>query len=40
MSTSASCRGRLSYRSFLGKGSNADRFSDRDFVAFSLTKKF
>jgi len=32
--------GRLSYRSYLAKGSNADRFSDRDFVAFSLTKKF
>jgi hypothetical protein len=31
---------RISYRSFLGKGSNADRFSDRDFIAFSLTQKF
>jgi len=31
---------RVSYRSFLGKGSNADRFSDRDFVAFSVTKRF
>jgi hypothetical protein len=31
---------RLSYRSYLNKGNNADRFSDRDFVAFSLTKKF
>jgi hypothetical protein len=31
---------RVSYRSYLGKGNNADRFSDRDFVAFSLTKKF
>jgi hypothetical protein len=31
---------RVSYRSFLGKGSNADRFSDRDFIAFSLTQKF
>jgi hypothetical protein len=31
---------RLSYRSYLGKGSNADRFTDRDFVAFSLTKRF
>jgi hypothetical protein len=32
--------GRVSYRSYLGKGNNADRFSDRDFVAFSLTRKF
>jgi Protein of unknown function (DUF1302) len=31
---------RASYRSYLNKGNNADRFSDRDFVAFSLTKKF
>jgi hypothetical protein len=31
---------RISYRSFLGKGSNADRFSDRDFVSFALTQKF
>ena len=31
---------RVSYRSYLGKGNNADRFSDRDFVAFSMTKKF
>ena len=31
---------RVSYRSFLGKGSDADRFSDRDFVAFSVTKRF
>jgi len=31
---------RVSYRSYLGKGSNADRFSDRDFLAFSLTKRF
>jgi hypothetical protein len=31
---------RVSYRTYLGKGNNADRFSDRDFVAFSLTKKF
>jgi hypothetical protein len=29
-----------SYRSFLGKGNDADRFSDRDFVSFSLTRKF
>jgi hypothetical protein len=32
--------GRVSYRTYLGKGSNADRFSDRDFVAFSVTRKF
>ena len=32
--------GRVSYRSFLAKGSNADRFSDRDFLALSLTKRF
>jgi hypothetical protein len=31
---------RVSYRTYLGKGNNADRFSDRDFVSFSLTKKF
>src|SRR4051812_5985358 len=31
---------RVSYRSYLAKGSNADRFSDRDFLAFSLTKRF
>jgi hypothetical protein len=31
---------RVSYRSYLGKGNNADRFSDRDFVSFSLTQRF
>jgi hypothetical protein len=31
---------RLSYRTYLGKGNNADRYSDRDFVSFSLTKRF
>jgi hypothetical protein len=31
---------RVSYRSFLNKGNNADRFSDRDFVSFSLTRTF
>jgi hypothetical protein len=31
---------RVSYRSYLGKGNDADRFSDRDFVQFSLTRKF
>jgi hypothetical protein len=35
-----SLRARVSYRSYLGKGNNADRFTDRDFVAFSLTKAF
>jgi hypothetical protein len=32
--------GRMSYRAYLGRGNDADRFSDRDFVAFSLTRKF
>jgi hypothetical protein len=32
--------GRIAYRSYLGKGSNADRFSDRDFIAFSVTRRF
>ena len=31
---------RVSYRSYLGKGNDADRFSDRDFISFSLTQKF
>jgi hypothetical protein len=31
---------RVSYRSYLNKGDNADRYSDRDFVAFSLTRRF
>lgn len=31
---------RVSYRSYLAKGSNADRFSDRDFIAFAVTKRF
>jgi hypothetical protein len=31
---------RVSYRSFLNKGNDADRFSDRDFIAFSVTRKF
>jgi hypothetical protein len=35
-----SLRARVSYRLYLGKGNNADRFTDRDFVAFSLTKSF
>ena len=33
-------RARVSYRSYLGVGNNADRFTDRDFVAFTLTKAF
>ena len=31
---------RVSYRNFLGRGNDADRYTDRDFVAFSLTMKF
>ncbi len=31
---------RVSYRSYLNKGNDADRFSDRDFVSFSVTQKF
>jgi hypothetical protein len=31
---------RVSYRAWLGRGNDADRFTDRDFVAFSLTQKF
>jgi hypothetical protein len=31
---------RVSYRSYLGKGNDADRFTDRDFVQLSLTKRF
>ncbi len=31
---------RVSYRSYLGKGNDADRFSDRDHVSFSVTRKF
>ena len=31
---------RVSYRAFVNKGNDADRFSDRDFVAFSLTRTF
>jgi len=31
---------RLSYRAWLGVGNDADRFTDRDFIAFSLTRKF
>jgi hypothetical protein len=31
---------RISYRAWFGKGNDADRFTDRDYVAFSLTRKF
>lgn len=31
---------RIAYRSFLGKGSDADRYTDRDFVSFSITRHF
>ena len=31
---------RVSYRSYLGKGNDADRYTDRDFVQFSLKKQF
>ena len=31
---------RVYYRAWLGRGNDADRFTDRDFVAFSLTQKF
>ena len=31
---------RVSYRSYFGKGTDADRLTDRDFVAFSVTKAF
>lgn len=31
---------RVSFRKFYGKGNNADRYSDRDFVTFSLTRHF
>ena len=31
---------RLSYRAWLGRGNDADRFTDRNFIAFSVTQKF
>jgi hypothetical protein len=31
---------RISYRAWFGEGNDADRFTDRDYVAFSLTRKF
>lgn len=32
--------GRFAYRDYLGEGSDADRLTDRDFVSFSLTRRF
>lgn len=37
---SESLSARISYRAWLGKGNDADRYSDRDFAAFSFTRKF
>jgi hypothetical protein len=31
---------RIAYRAWLGRGSAADRYTDRDYVSFFLTKKF
>lgn len=31
---------RIAYRNFRGKGSNADRYTDRDFVSLSVTRNF
>jgi hypothetical protein len=31
---------RVAYRSFVNKGNDADRFSDRDFLSFSITQSF
>ena len=31
---------RISYRAWLGRGNDADRYTDRDFISFSLTRKF
>lgn len=31
---------RVSWRSFLNRGNDADRFSDRDFVSLSITRRF
>ena len=31
---------RISYRSYLGKGNDADRLTDRDFVSLALSRKF
>ena len=31
---------RISYRAWLGRGNDADRFTDRDFIALSVTQKF
>lgn len=32
--------GRIAYRAWLGKGKNAGRSADGEFVSFSLTRKF
>jgi len=37
---SESLSARISYRAWLGKGNDADRYSDRNFAAFSVTRKF
>ena len=31
---------RLSWRGWFGRGNDADRYTDRDFIAFSVTRKF
>ena len=31
---------RIAYRAWLGRGNDADRYTDRDFISFSLTRKF
>ncbi|HWH46923.1 MAG TPA: DUF1302 family protein [Burkholderiales bacterium] len=31
---------RIAYRAWLGRGNDADRFTDRDYISFSLTQKF
>ena len=31
---------RIAYRAWLGRGNDADRYTDRDFISFSLTQKF
>ena len=36
----ASTSARMAYRKYINRGDNADRFSDREFVSFSLSRKF
>ena len=36
----ATLGGRVSYRRYVGRGTDADRFTDRDFLAFSVTRRF